>query len=62
METDGALEEGYAKIEFIRLLDQQVWSQGFAEPAFRDEFWVLNQRVRTACCRVMPGAYWVRLG
>ncbi|MDR3480321.1 MAG: single-stranded-DNA-specific exonuclease RecJ [Burkholderiaceae bacterium] len=45
VETDGALEDAYFTIEFIELLDAQVWGQGFAPPLFCDEFKVVNQRV-----------------
>lgn len=45
IETDGALEEAYFTPQFIGLLDEQVWGQGFAPPVFCDEFRVLNQRI-----------------
>ena len=45
LETDGSLEPEYFSLDFIALLDQQVWGQGFAPPLFSDEFRVLNQRV-----------------
>lgn len=45
VETDGALEEAYYSINFINLIAQQVWGQGFAAPTFCDRFRVLNQRV-----------------
>jgi single-stranded-DNA-specific exonuclease len=45
LETDGALEDAYCTTQFIELLDNQVWGQGFAPPLFCDEFRVLNQRV-----------------
>jgi single-stranded-DNA-specific exonuclease len=45
VETDGALEDAYFTVEFIELLDSQVWGQGFAPPLFCDEFKVVNQRV-----------------
>jgi single-stranded-DNA-specific exonuclease len=45
LETDGSLENNYCSLEFIRLLDDQVWGQGFPPPVFCDEFRVLNQRL-----------------
>ena len=45
LETDGSLENDYCSLEFIRLLDDQVWGQGFPPPVFCDEFRVLNQRL-----------------
>ncbi len=45
LETDGPLEPEYFSLDFIELMDQQVWGQGFAPPLFCDEFRVLNQRV-----------------
>jgi single-stranded-DNA-specific exonuclease len=45
VETDGALEADYYSIDFIALMEQQVWGQGFAAPVFCDRFRVLNQRV-----------------
>ncbi len=45
IETDGALEDAYFTPQFVSLLDEQVWGQGFAAPVFCDSFRVLNQRV-----------------
>ncbi len=45
LETDGPLEDAYFSIQFIELLDSQVWGQGFAAPVFCDEFRVISQRV-----------------
>jgi single-stranded-DNA-specific exonuclease len=45
VETDGALEDAYYTIEFIDLIDEQVWGQGFAPPVFCDEFRVVSQRI-----------------
>ncbi len=45
LETDGSLEPEYFSLDFIALLNEQVWGQGFAPPLFCDEFRVLNQRV-----------------
>ena len=44
-ETDGALESAYMNLDTIRMLEQQVWGQGFAQPLFCDRFSVVNQRV-----------------
>ena len=45
IETDGSLEHAYYTTDFIDLIAEQVWGQGFAPPVFCDEFRVLNQRV-----------------
>ncbi|MCD6027241.1 MAG: recJ [Solimicrobium sp.] len=45
IETDGALEDAYYSIDFIQLLGQQVWGQGFPAPTFSDEFRLISQRV-----------------
>lgn len=45
VETDGVLEDACYSVNFISLLDQQVWGQGFAPPVFCDRFRVLRQRV-----------------
>jgi single-stranded-DNA-specific exonuclease len=45
VETDGSLEDAYFTTQFIELLGEQVWGQGFAPPMFCDEFKVVNQRV-----------------
>lgn len=45
VETDGALEESFYSLEFIQLLAQQVWGQGFPAPTFSDEFRLISQRV-----------------
>ncbi len=45
VETDGALEDAYYSTQFIALMEQQVWGQGFAAPVFCDEFSIVNQRV-----------------
>jgi single-stranded-DNA-specific exonuclease len=45
IETDGSLESAYFSLDFIALLETQVWGQGFAPPVFCDEFRVMNQRV-----------------
>jgi len=45
IETDGPLEDNYFTTDFIQLLDQQVWGQGFPAPVFCDEFRLISQRV-----------------
>lgn len=45
IETDGALEEAYYTTDFIDLLAQQVWGQGFPAPVFCDEFKLISQRI-----------------
>ena len=45
IETDGTLEQAEMSLEVARLLDEQVWGQGFPAPLFDDHFTVQNQRV-----------------
>ena len=45
VETDGMLEDAYYSVNFISLMDDQVWGQGFAPPVFCDRFRVLSQRI-----------------
>jgi single-stranded-DNA-specific exonuclease len=45
LETDGGLEEGYFSIATARLLEDEIWGQGFPAPLFEDEFIVENQRI-----------------
>lgn len=45
LETDGSLAEGHASLLGARMLDDQVWGQGFPAPVFLDEFVVERQRV-----------------
>ena len=45
IETDGVLEDAHYSVQFIGVMDEQVWGQGFAPPVFCDTFRVLNQRV-----------------
>ncbi len=45
IETDGPLDAAGMTLEAARLLDEQVWGQGFPAPQFDDDFEVLNQRV-----------------
>ncbi len=45
LETDGALEGSYFSLETARLLENEIWGQGFPAPLFTDEFEVEQQRV-----------------
>lgn len=45
IETDGALGTNEMTLDTARLLESQVWGQGFAPPLFYDAFEVLQQRV-----------------
>ncbi|OGS92638.1 MAG: single-stranded-DNA-specific exonuclease RecJ [Gallionellales bacterium GWA2_60_18] len=45
IETDGTLERAEMDLATARLLDEQVWGQGFPAPQFDDVFSVQNQRV-----------------
>ena len=45
LETDGALESAYMNLDTIRLLEGEVWGQGFPQPLFCDRFAVASQRV-----------------
>ncbi len=43
--TDGALPGEFLTLATARLIEQQVWGQGFPAPTFADEFEVAQQRV-----------------
>ena len=45
IETDGPLEAGRMSLESARLLEGEIWGQGFPAPIFSDEFTVDSQRV-----------------
>ena len=45
IETDGSLAVGDHTLETARAIDDGVWGQGFATPAFQGEFMVAEQRV-----------------
>ena len=45
IETDGALERDEMTLDMARLLDGQVWGQGFPAPQFSNDLLVQNQRV-----------------
>ncbi|MCH9638988.1 MAG: single-stranded-DNA-specific exonuclease RecJ [Betaproteobacteria bacterium] len=45
IETDGELEPSEINMQLAEMLSQQVWGQGFPQPAFNARFYVENQRV-----------------
>jgi single-stranded-DNA-specific exonuclease len=45
LETDGGLETAYFSIATARLLEAEVWGQGFPAPLFQDDFVVESQRI-----------------
>ncbi len=45
IETDGDIDDGCFHPEFVSMLEQQVWGQGFPAPTFCGEFDVLRQSV-----------------
>ena len=45
LETDGGLESGYFSLDAARLLENEIWGQGFPPPVFVDDFDVEQQRV-----------------
>jgi single-stranded-DNA-specific exonuclease len=45
VETDGALEHAHCTLEVARMLDGEIWGQGFPQPVFCDNFAVETQRV-----------------
>ena len=45
IETDGDLEPSELNMQLAEMLSQQVWGQGFPQPAFNACFYVENQRV-----------------
>lgn len=44
-DTDGALEPGWMSLEGARLLEREIWGQGFPAPLFDDVFEVEQQRL-----------------
>lgn len=42
--TDGGLDNSELTLDKARQLSEQVWGQGFVEPIFCNEFYVLNQK------------------
>ncbi|PAS96830.1 MAG: single-stranded-DNA-specific exonuclease RecJ [Candidatus Dactylopiibacterium carminicum] len=45
LQTDGSLETGYMNLETARLLEAEIWGQGFPAPLFEDVFQVERQRL-----------------
>ena len=45
LETDGPLESAHFSLATARLLENEVWGQGFPAPLFEDEFVVESQRI-----------------
>jgi single-stranded-DNA-specific exonuclease len=45
VETDGALDGAHCTLEVARMLEAEIWGQGFPQPVFCDNFAVEAQRV-----------------
>ena len=45
VETDGSLEAPHCTLEVARMLEAEIWGQGFPQPLFCDTFAVESQRV-----------------
>ena len=45
VETDGALEHAHCTLDVARMLEGEIWGQGFPQPVFCDNFAVESQRV-----------------
>jgi single-stranded-DNA-specific exonuclease len=45
LETDGALEPKYLRVDLVDTLHKEVWGQGFAAPTFSEEVEVVSQRL-----------------
>lgn len=45
IETDGDLEVSEINMQLAEYLNQQVWGQGFPQPAFNAQFYVESQRI-----------------
>ena len=45
VETDGGLEASYFSLEVARMLQDEIWGQGFPAPLFADTFVVEHQRL-----------------
>ena len=43
LETDGDIDAGYMTTQFVSMLEELVWGQGFPAPVFAGEFTVLSQ-------------------
>jgi single-stranded-DNA-specific exonuclease len=45
VETDGSLEAAHCTLQVARMLEGEIWGQGFPQPLFCDTFDVQHQRV-----------------
>jgi len=45
LDTDGALEPQYLRVDLVDTLHKEVWGQGFAAPTFSEEVEVISQRL-----------------
>ena len=45
LETDGALDPKYVRVDLVDTLQKEVWGQGFAPPTFSEEVEVVSQRL-----------------
>jgi single-stranded-DNA-specific exonuclease len=45
IETDGSLDAAHVTLDVARMLEAQIWGQGFPQPLFCDTFAVETQRV-----------------
>ena len=45
LETDGVLEVGYCNLDSARMIQREVWGQGFPQPLFDGDFQVESQRL-----------------
>jgi single-stranded-DNA-specific exonuclease len=45
VETDGGLDGSHCTLEVARMLEREIWGQGFPQPVFCDNFVVETQRV-----------------
>lgn len=45
LESDGPLEAGWMSLDSARMLEGEIWGQGFPAPVFSDEFEVDKQRI-----------------
>jgi single-stranded-DNA-specific exonuclease len=45
LETDGALDPKYLRVDLVDTLHKEVWGQGFAPPTFSEEVEVISQRL-----------------
>ena len=45
LETDGALDPQYLRVDLVDTLQKEVWGQGFAAPTFSEEVEVVSQRL-----------------